>query len=804
MSVLWAKLWFDLWHQKVRTVLVVTSVAAGVFAVGGIFGMSDQLIGGMDESHRKTQPSHINMFLQHAVGLANAEQLAKLPGVEGVDLGNQISVRYKMQQSAEWLGGNIVTRSDYAQQTYDVVTLKAGSWPTRNTIGVERLTAQYFGLKVGDNVLLEMPDETSRAFEITGLMRQPLVEPPQFGGDAVFFMDNQGLERLGIPNGRYFNLKARTEPYSEGNARAAAAQIKDRLAKDRISVGATLFQGPTEHWARPLVEGVQLVLEVLAVVSLLMSVVLVTNTVTAIITEQTNQIGIIKAIGGTRRVIGRLYLSGVAFYGVLAFFISVPLGALLAFGASRWFLNMFNIEHEIFELSRRAFGFQVAAALAVPLLAALHPVLRGVAITVRQALASYGLGTGQFGRGRFEQALERAGLGRLPAGPALALGNMLRRKERLLLTQVVLIAAGAMFISVLSLNESLVFTLDTDLARRAYNIRFVFGREERFNRVLPMVNAMPEVAAAELWYVHPVSVLRAGQRAREVGSGAQIIGVPFGSDMYVPRVLEGRWLTNRAANEIMISREMADENGLHVGDAVSLDMGEFGASAWIVAGIFKVAHRKVGDPDPVYAPADAVKAATKKFEQGSRLLVRTRSQSTADVEAVYRRINDALEARQVIVSTFGSATTAEDKVFALGQFSVVTALLLVVAVVVAVVGGLGLMGSLAISVVERTREVGVMRAVGARSRTIMIMFLLEGVLQAAVSWLLAVPLAFVVARPFARALGQVMLEMDLDFKFAFSAAGVWLVCVLVIAVLASAMPAQRAARIRVSESLAYA
>ena len=804
MSVLWAKLWFDLWHQKVRTVLVVTSVAAGVFAVGGIFGMSDQLIGGMDESHRKTQPSHINMFLQHAVGLANAEQLAKLTGVEGVDLGNQISVRYKMQQSAEWLGGNIVTRSDYAQQTYDVVTLKAGSWPTRNTIGVERLTAQYFGLKVGDNVLLEMPDETSRAFEITGLMRQPLVEPPQFGGDAVFFMDNQGLERLGIPNGRYFNLKARTEPYSEENARAAAAQIKDRLAKDRISVGATLFQGPTEHWARPLVEGVQLVLEVLAVVSLLMSVVLVTNTVTAIITEQTNQIGIIKAIGGTRRVIGRLYLSGVAFYGVLAFFISVPLGALLAFGASRWFLNMFNIEHEIFELSRRAFGFQVLAALAVPLLAALHPVLRGVAITVRQALASYGLGTGQFGRGRFEQALERAGLGRLPAGPALALGNMLRRKERLLLTQVVLIAAGAMFISVLSLNESLVFTLDTDLARRAYNIRFVFGREERFNRVLPMVNAMPEVAAAELWYVHPVSVLRAGQRAREVGSGAQIIGVPFGSDMYVPRVLEGRWLTNRAANEIMISREMADENGLHVGDAVSLDMGEFGASAWSVAGIFKVAHRKVGDPDPVYAPADAVKAATKKFEQGSRLLVRTRSQSTADVEAVYRRINDALEARQVIVSTFGSATTAEDKVFALGQFSVVTALLLVVAVVVAVVGGLGLMGSLAISVVERTREVGVMRAVGARSRTIMIMFLLEGVLQAAVSWLLAVPLAFVVARPFARALGQVMLEMDLDFKFAFSAAGVWLVCVLVIAVLASAMPAQRAARIRVSESLAYA
>ena len=150
----------------------------------------------------------------HQLQYKRTQQLAKLPGVEGVDLGNQISVRYKMQPSAEWRGGNIVTRSDYAHQTYDIVTLKAGSWPDRNTIGVERLTAQYFGLKVGDSVLLEMPDETSRPFLITGLMRQPLVEPPQFGGDAVFFMDNQGLERLGIPDGRYFNLKARTVPYS--------------------------------------------------------------------------------------------------------------------------------------------------------------------------------------------------------------------------------------------------------------------------------------------------------------------------------------------------------------------------------------------------------------------------------------------------------------------------------------------------------------------------------------------------------------------------------------------------------------
>jgi putative ABC transport system permease protein len=97
-----------------------------------------------------------------------------------------------------------------------------------------------------------------------------------------------------------------------------------------------------------------------------------------------------------------------------------------------------------------------------------------------------------------------------------------------------------------------------------------------------------------------------------------------------------------------------------------------------------------------------------------------------------------------------------------------------------------------------------MRAIGARSRAIIGMFILEGALQGLVSWAIAAPLSFLVGYPVARQLGQTMLDIDLDYSYSFQAVLIWLVIVLVIAALASILPARSAIRISVRQSLAYA
>lgn len=801
MSVIWRKVWFDLWGNKVRTLLAVLSIAAGVFAVGAIFGMGDQLLNGMDQSHQAVFPSHINVFLSDRINRDIAIYLKRVEGVKDIEVLNQATVRYKINPEDEWERGALVMRDDYEDQTYDVVQLKEGQWPEGGDVGIERLSSQYYGIDIGDKVIFEL-EKTDRALPITGKIRHPFVPPPQFGGEATFFVDAEGLERFGIPEGEFSQLLIQVEPYSLEVAQDVASEIKDRLAKQNVGVAVTFYQDPEEHWGRMFVEGITWVMQVLAVISLFASVVLVLNTLMALITQQTSQIGILKAIGGTTSTVLKVYLAGVLVYGLLALLISLPLGAFLAFGLSKWFLNLFNIDYEVFQFSNRAVTFQVIAAIAAPLIAALWPVLKGATITVQEAIASYGLG-GDFGSSWLDRAVERIGQRFLPSHYAVALGNMFRRKGRLALAQLVLVTAGAMFLIIISLSSSIAFTLGSEFKRRGYDTTIYFEGRERIDRVVAMAESVDGVEKAEVWFTQSASILREGQRTKEAGLGAEINGVPIGSGMYKPLIVAGRWLQPGDEHEqvIVMGKETADDNNIKLGDVVTLSLGELGDEDWQVVGFYRVIFGGGFATDTIYAPQNAVFAATKKHNKGGRLFVRTRFHGEDYVEAATDQLKDLYSERNMDVSY--SQTAYEERRFADSQFSITINMLLALAVIVALVGGIGLMGSLSISVVERIREIGVMRAIGARSGTMMGMFVMEGVLQGLLSWAIAVPTSFILGKPMANALGQAIFDVNLDYAYNFEAVIIWLVITLVVSTLASILPARNATLISVRESLAY-
>ncbi len=803
MSVIWYKVWSDLWDNKVRTFLAVLSIAVGVFAIGAIFGMVDQLLSGMDGAHQAITPSHINMYLQERIDEDTAIRLKSIAGLADIEVMNAVSVRYKLNPDDEWLPGSLEMRADYEDQKYDTLQLKEGPWPEKNNIGIERLSSQHFGVDIGDQIIFEL-DKTDRALPVTAKIRHPFVEPPAFGGNAVFFIDGRGLERFNVSEGQFGNLRMRVSPYSLELAKDVATEVKSRLAKEDIGVAITFFQDPNEHWGRMFIEGFNLVLQILAVISLFMSIILVINTLTAIITQQTDQIGIIKAIGGRTSIIIKVYLTGVLVYGLLALFFSLPLGAYLAFGLSQMWLNIFNIDYEQFQVSQQAILLQLIAAIVIPLVAALWPVLSGAAITVREAIASYGLGGGNFGKNRLDRLVERIGQRFLSSAYAVALGNMFRRKARLILTQLVLVVAGTMFLAVMSLSSSVSFSLDNDMARRGFNIRLGFDDQQRMDRMIKMAHEVDGVAAAEVWFEHPASVLRAGQRTKDVGVGSQISGIPLGSDMYKPLIIAGRWLQAGDNRVIVISQNMAEDNNLTPGEFVTLDLGELGDGEWQVVGVFQTIFSGGFDADPIYAPQNAVFAATKKHNQGSRLLISTDTSDSDEILTIDTELKTLYAARQMETNVFTSGTTPQDIQDAENSFAMVITMLLAVAVIVALVGGIGLMGSLSISVVERIREIGVMRAIGAQSRTLMGMFVMEGILQGLLSWGIAVPISFILGKPLANALGQAMFEANLDYQYDFLAVGIWLVVIFVISIVASILPARNATRVSVHESLAYA
>lgn len=800
MGVLWYKIWFDLWHNKTRTLLAVLSIAAGVFAVGAIFGMSDMLSTNMDASHRSVNPPHINILLAGLVDKDTILNLQSVPGVEGVDPYNNVSVLYKLHPQDAWRQGIIHMRDDFDQQKYELVQLRQGHWPVQNEIGVERMAAQFLNVGIGDSVIFKIGNQ-ERTFPITGLIRHPFVPPPQFEDLAFFFMNAQGLEHFDIPQGKFNSFFVRVTPYSSDHARQVATAIKDKLAKQNISVAAFVYQDPNKHWGRAFMDGFTLVQELLALICVVVSAILIYNTLSNLIMQQTNQIGIIKAVGGSTAIIIRAYLLSALIYGALALVIALPLGALVAFIVTKVFLNLFNIDFNQFQVSNQAIIFQILSALAAPLLAGLPPTLRGANITVRQAISSYGLG-GDYGSNWLDRLVEKIGRLWLPSHYATSLGNMFRRKGRLILTLLVLVIAGSSFLMVMSLNSSITLTLDHIFARNRYDTMIQFSQNQRASRVIAMASSVDGVDQSALSLSQSASMFLSGQLVKEAGIGSSIMGIPPSSDFYEPLITSGRWLEFGDGRAIVISRDAADKNHIHVGDIVTLNLGELGKDEWQVVGFYDPVFTGGFSTDTIYAPLDALYSTTKKYGQGSLLYVRTTSHDPAFTTAVTTRLKNMFESHGLKVVQ--SQTQADLRKTNEWQFSLVTSMMLALSVIVAIVGGIALMGALSIAVIERTKEIGVLRAVGARSRTILGIFVMEGILQGVMSWAISIPISYLVSPSVANALGHTMFGATLDFQYNWPAVGIWLAIVVIISMIASILPARGATRISVRDSLAYA
>jgi putative ABC transport system permease protein len=801
MGVIWHKIWFDIWHNKTRTLLAVLSIAAGVFAVGTIFGMSDMLITNMDASHHAVLPTHLYVYLERPIDRDTILSLKEIAGVEDVEPFNQASILYKLHPEDDWRQGVIQMRDDYNAQKYALLQLREGQWPSgKNEIGLERMAAQFLHIGTGDSVIIKI-DDKERVFPITGLIRHPFVPPPQFMDLAFFFMNGEGMERFGIQEGKFTSLYVRVTPYSSDRAKEVATAIKNKLSKQDIRVAQFQYEDPDKHWGRTYMDAMVQVQQMLAIICVLISAILVFNTISNLITQQTNQIGVLKAIGGKAPFITGIYLMNALVYGALAFLIAFPLSAIVAYWITKTFLNLFNIDFNTFQISRNAVILQMLCALLAPLLAGLPPILKGASITVRQAIASYGLGNGSSG-GRVSRWLESVGARLLPTHYATAIGDILRHKGRLVMTELVLIAAGASFLMVMSLNSSLALTLDNFFSRQVYDTTLGFDREQRMDRVSQLAESVEGVDKAQVLFEQSASLFAKGQLVKEAGLGTTIRGLPPESDFFKPLIVSGRWLVPGDGRAIVIPRETAEKNNIQVNDIILLDIGTSGKDEWQVVGLYEPVFVGGFAADTLYAPLDSLSQITKIYNKTGVVQIRTTSHDLTSVQEVTKKLKETFEQHNMDVG--GSQIQLDQRATNEWQFSLVTSMLLALSIIVALVGAIALMGALSIGVIERTKEIGVLRAVGARSPVIMGIFVLEGILQGLMSWLIAVPLSLLISPGAAKTMGTIMFGATLDYQYNWTAVFIWLAIVTMISVLASVLPARGATRISVRDSLAYA
>ena len=473
-----------------------------------------------------------------------------------------------------------------------------------------------------------------------------------------------------------------------------------------------------------------------------LSLFLVVNTITAIITEQVWQIGVMKAVEALSGQVFRVYLSGVMLYIAVALVIVVPLSAVAVFKISTSLLMLFNMEAGPFQVSWSAVAAQLALGLLAPLIAALWPVTSGARITVREAFSSYGLSVPV---GLIERALSQ--LRKLPPLVALTMSNTFRKKGRLALTLVALVGGGAIFMMVMSVQYSMVRTFDQFLETWNFDIMLGFEHPQRVRSVETLVKGFPGVEYAEMLQFWDTGVRRVDDEEGVDEESVQLMAVSKNGTAYRPVVTAGRYLVPEDDRSIVLNQGLAKDLGVSVADDLVIELNDEDTRWTIVGLLFDIDENQTNS----IVWLDVLSRELNLSGRGSAMFVGTEVKGDDHLTSMTRDLREWLDARGKDVSF--SLTASEAKTEGVSSMAVIIYLLGVVAILIAGVGSVGLSGALSINALERQKEIGVMRAIGASGRAVGGIFVGEGVLVGLISWLLAVPISLPLGWVFTNSIG---------------------------------------------------
>ncbi len=786
----WQKVCKDLLLSKSRTVLVILSIAMGVMAFSSIAGARETINRDLTGGHLASRPADITLYTT-PFDERLVRSVARLPEVEAAAGARQIRVRVRTSDS-EWQVMDLIAVEDFERMAVNIIQPQAGVWPPpARQLLLERNAVNMLKATTGDTLEIELPDGRRRTIEVAGLAHDASRVPPNIAGVAYGYVTLNTLPWLGI-SPTFDRLHIVAADTVEVNT--LAAQMERKVERSGGVVFWTVVAPPGEYPAKEFLDTILWLLGAVGLLALLLSAFLTVNTIQAILVQQVRQIGVMKAIGAKTHQVSAIYLRMVLIFGVAALLLALPLGVGGAQFLSRFIARQLNFEVTTWRQSPQVWASEIAAGLLVPVLAALYPVLHAAKVTVREALSDTGLSepSSQFGM------LDRLLLAlNLPRPLRLSLRNTFRRRGRLALTLLTLALGGALFISVLTVRTSLLASLDESLRSQGYDVQVRLSQLYREEKLTQQLTHQPGVTRLECWRLETAATVDA--RGLE-GDTIFLYAVPPETELFQATLVEGRWLTPDDEAAVVLHHTVLDRDpALHVGGNITLNVGEQ-ELVWQIVGVVSDLQPRVSAAK-AYVNDNYFARIMGDVHQTNLLQISTVDHTAATHEQVSRAIEAELARSGVTVQQIQSAN--ETRALMTDRFNVVMTMLGIMSLLVVMVGALGLMGTMSINVLERRREIGVMRAIGASDRAVMQIFLTEGVFIGLMSWLAAMALGQPMSRYLSYETGRLFLQMPLIFDFAGRAAMLWLAIVIVIGLAASFIPARNAANLSVRETIAY-
>ncbi len=783
--------------QWSRTALTVLSIAVGLFAVSLTFRTQAILSRNVLDFYTTTTPAAIVVQVLPA-DRQLAATLRRVPGVRAVEGVQHISTRALI--GTTWRALALRGVDDPSNMQVNRLAPTSGAWPApRRSMLIERSYIESPGLEIGDILPIKLEDGREYQLPVAGSTHDLAVVSGRLGNPVLYgYISLDTAEWLtGSRDVNEFLIAVDDDQRDSAQIRAIAGNVRAELTDAGSTIVHIRVRDPGVPEAYTILTAVFQTLNALGVLSLGLSVCLVINTTSALLARHVPQIGVMKAIGARRRDIFLTYLGMVLLIAMLAMLIALPTAALGAWLLATQLAWLLNYDIQDVNIPLAVIVVEFAAGIIAPLLASAYPVSIAARVTVREALSGMQGGSGARAASRASTPVPG-----VPIGLLYAARSMFRRKARLALTLAALVCGGAIEITVISTQASLSATLDQVAAYWQQDLTVTFDQPQRAARVVGEAALVPGVVGVE----QQPAALAVRRRANGGDSEDRyaIYGVLPDSALLQPTLLQGRWLTPQDHDAIVVNVDfLKREPDLALGDRIELKVNGH-TTAWRIVGVVTTHLLIFGDSgvgQGVGYISDA--AFTQKLYRALRTnrIIITTSQHDA---AFHEQVGKAIEAHFAQAGMQVLVQTQSDIRGQISSFvSLIVVLLLVMALSFVMIGALSLVGAMSLNVLERTKEIGILRAIGSTHRHVASIVVTEGVCIGVLSWFPATLLALPLSRLLSDVLGWSIVSWPLVYVFPPFAPLLWIGVVVLLSAGASYMPARRAARINVRDALEY-
>ena len=812
MKPRWRKVIHDLLDNKARTLLVVLSIAVGVFSIGVIAGAYQIISNDMSVSYSANMPANIEIrmanFDEDVLALIHHQR-----GVKDAEGRRVFNMRVRVPGTEKWTTLDMTAFEDFEKNAIDLLTLVEGeSMPKKREVLLELDALQHIDTGVGQLLEFQLPDGSTKTLPVVGVVQDTAAGAGDFLASPSGYITMDTLQTLGQP--RLFNRAFVI--VSEGgedifHIRDMGAKLKDKLEKNGSPVIRLRFSKTHEHPLADTVNAILGILMALGILIVFLSSSLIANTLNALLNQHLRYIGIIKLVGGQRRQVFFMYLSLIMAFGLLALIIAIPLGGQGAYGLALFIAGEMNFNLLGYRIVPTALIVQILIGLFVPLIAGLVPILNGSRVTVLRALSG-GLAEEHdvsASRRKSEEErlpwfdwmqvkatrlLAKRGI-HIPRPFVISLRNTFRRKSRLVLTLFTLTMGGAIFIAVFNVRVTLHDYIGQIGKYFVADVSLDFDKPYRLIEVEQKLRKIDGIQHVEGWQFISGELL---DEHNHVMENINIFGPPADSQLIEPILVAGRWIRADDVRKLAVSEgALKYFPNLKPGDMINLKIDNR-EEVWEVVGLFKFVDR---EGVLAYAPYEYISHVNHLVNRAYSFRLVTDSHNRpyqdAKAEELDKYFRDLGFKVRIAQAGRASLDTAVESLDTLVVF------LLIMAILTAIVGSMGLTGTMGMNVLERTREIGIMRAIGADDRAVMRTVIAEGVFIGMISFGLAVILSIPFTYLLSTIVSLAVFQTPIEVVFTYTGYAIWLGLVLILSAIASILPARNAARLTIREVLAY-